>query len=103
MLYPAEGAGDYWRGRTSDCGSVCIRALDTHTLEPWLRQPVPWFLNLIARTSWHPVHLPTLERHGGAERNGTAWTRPDNCAGNGAFTLEGRRPGQVIAVRRSEP
>jgi oligopeptide transport system substrate-binding protein len=102
MLFVVDGAEAFLRGDTTDFGTVGFRALDARTLEIRLRQPVPWFLNLIAHTSWYPVHLPTLERFGGAERKGTAWTRPGNYVGNGAFVLEEWRPGQVIAVRRSE-
>jgi oligopeptide transport system substrate-binding protein len=51
--------------------------------------------------SWFPVHLPSVERAGGLDRRGTAWTRPENLVGNGPFILQSWRPRQKLVVARS--
>ncbi|WP_340617878.1 oligopeptide ABC transporter substrate-binding protein OppA [Xenorhabdus entomophaga] len=59
-----------------------IKALDDHTLELTLSEPVPYLVRLLVHTSTSPVHRGTVEKYG--ER----WTQPQNFVGNGAYKLK---------------
>ena len=41
---------------------IGAKALDAHTLELTLENPVPYFLELLNHFSWFPVHRPTIEK-----------------------------------------
>lgn len=100
-LFIVEGAEDFNNGRLTDFAQTGFRALDDRTLQVTLRHPTSYFLSLLVHYSWHPVHLPTVEKFGGLERKGTRWTRPENYVGNGPFVLTEWRPNQYIALRPS--
>jgi oligopeptide transport system substrate-binding protein len=57
---------------------------------------------MVCHSSWYPVHRPTLEKFGGADKRGTLWTRPGNLVGNGYFTLAEWKPNQFIRGVRNE-
>lgn len=101
QLHIVEGAEAFNKGETTDFSTVGIRAVDERTLVVQLRNPTSYFLSLLLHYSWHPVHLPTVEKFGGLERKGTRWTRPENYVGNGPFILTEWNPNQHIDVRRS--
>jgi oligopeptide transport system substrate-binding protein len=87
MLYPVRGAEDFNSGKTADFASVGFSAPDEHTLVVELAAPTPYFLGLVAHQAWFPVHPPTILKHGAIDQRGTAWTRPENFVGNGAYRL----------------
>lgn len=101
QLHIVEGAEAYNKGETTDFSTVGFRVVDERTLVVQLRNPTSYFLNLLLHYSWHPVHLPTVEKFGGLEKKGTRWTRPENYVGNGPFILTEWKPNQHIDVRRS--
>jgi oligopeptide transport system substrate-binding protein len=101
MLYMMAGAEDYHRGRLKDFSQVGVKAINERTLQITLRQPATFFLPALLHYAWHPVHLRTIEKHGGLTRRGTAWTRPENFVSNGPFILKEWRPHQRIVVERS--
>jgi oligopeptide transport system substrate-binding protein len=88
MVWPLKNAQAYNEGRLADFAQVGARAVDDRTLELTLGAPCPWLLALAAHQAWYPVHRPTIEKFGAAERQGTSWTRPENMVGNGPFTLK---------------
>ncbi len=59
-----------------------VRAIDDHTLEVTLGQPLPYFPQMTVHYTFMPTHQPTVEAHG------ANWTNPDNIVGNGAYTLK---------------
>jgi oligopeptide transport system substrate-binding protein len=87
MLFPVRGAEDFNAGRTTDFSSVGFSAPDERTLVVDLSSPTPYFLGLVAHQAWFPVHPPTILKHGKIDQRGTAWTRPENFVGNGAYRL----------------
>jgi oligopeptide transport system substrate-binding protein len=101
QLYLANNAEAYHRGEIEDFSEVGFKALDDLTLEITLDHPTSYFLNVLIHTSWYPVHLPTVEKFGGLERQGTRWTRPENYVGNGPFVLDEWIPNQHIDVVRN--
>ncbi len=100
-LHHMVGAEEFNKGELTDFSKVGAKALNDRTLELRLKSRTPFLLELLKHYSWFPVHLPTIEKHGGATRKGTAWTRPENLVGNGAFILRDWRPNQKIIVTRS--
>jgi oligopeptide transport system substrate-binding protein len=66
-----------------------------------LVQPVPYLPYVLRHTAWFPVHLPTIEKFGPADRKGSAWTRAGNLVGNGPFVLTKWQPNQAITTERS--
>jgi ABC-type oligopeptide transport system, periplasmic component len=101
MLFLAAGAEDFFRGKITDFAETGFRAIDDRTLQIKLRQPAPFFVKSLAHYAWFPVHLPTIEKHGGLTRKATPWTRPENIVSNGAFVLREWRQSQRIVVERS--
>ena len=77
--------------------TVGLRAIDEHTLEVRLKEPLAYFLDLCAFGVFSPVHPPTveafsrLEPSSGLIRQDHDWTRPENLVGNGPYSLVRRR------------
>lgn len=100
-LFVLTGAEDFNTGKLTDFSRVGVHAPDARTLVLTLRERAPFLLESMLHYAWFPVHLPTLEKFGGLERKGTAWTRPVNFVGNGPFNLSEWKPNQKITVTRS--
>jgi oligopeptide transport system substrate-binding protein len=100
-LHHVVGAEEFNKGELKDFSKVGIRAVNDHTLEIQLKNPTPFLIEAMKHYSWFPVHLPTVEKHGGATRKGSAWTRAENIVGNGPFIMKEWRPNQKIVVTRS--
>ena len=66
-----------------------VRAVDDHTLEVKLNQPLPYFPAMTTYATLFPAHQATVEAHG------TKWTAPENIVSNGAYVLEEVRPQRV--------
>ncbi|UTV30908.1 peptide ABC transporter substrate-binding protein [Photobacterium atrarenae] len=61
--------------------SLGVRALDDHTFEVTLEEPIPFFIKLLSHPVMAPVHQATVEQYG------SAWTQPEHIVTNGAFTV----------------
>jgi oligopeptide transport system substrate-binding protein len=101
MLFMVEGAEEYHAGATTDFSTVGFSARNPLTVEIRLKQPTPYFLNLLNHYSWFPVHIPTVEKFDGLQRKGTQWTRPENFVGNGPFVITKWIPDQIVVVEKS--
>ena len=101
MHHIVKGAQDYNEGKLKDFSQVGYKVMDDHTFQITLVGPTPYFLSLINHTSWMPVHLPTVEKHGKAYERGSKWTRPENFVCNGPFMLGKWEVNQFISIVRS--
>ncbi len=101
LLYPIRNAEAFNAGKLKDFDAVGVRALDARTLEISLSRPCPYLPVLAAQQPWFPVHRATIEKFGPMDRRGTAWTRPGNLVGNGAFRLQEWQPNARIVVRQN--
>lgn len=101
ILFYVAGAEDYYRGKLADFAQAGFKALDDRTLQFTLRQPTPFFLHLLCYYPWYPVPVSVIEKFGGSNRRGSAWTRPENFISNGPFMLKEWRPNQEIVAIRS--
>jgi oligopeptide transport system substrate-binding protein len=100
MLFPVRGAEAFNSGKSADFTSVGFYAPDARTLVVELAAPTPYFLGLVAHQAWFPVHPPTILKHGRIDQRGTAWTRPENFVGNGAYRLSVWAPNDRLEVVR---
>ncbi len=101
MLYDVVNAENFNKGLIDDFSLVGVKAIDAQTLKVNLRNPAPYFVELLAHYTTRPVHKATIEKHGEMDSMGNQWTRPGNFVGNGPFTLEDWKLNQVIRVKKS--
>ncbi len=95
QLFPLLNAKAYNDGEIKDFASVGVKALDDRTLECTLENPIPYWIDLCAFLTLAPVHLPTIEKHGGA------WIKPANIVGNGPYLLEEWRIDEHMSLRKN--
>jgi oligopeptide transport system substrate-binding protein len=100
MLYPLKNAQAYNNGTLKDPTQVGVVAMDNLTLRLTLEAPCPWLLSLLCHQAWYPVPRATIEKFGGSEKQGTAWTRPGNLVSNGPFVLKEWQPNSRIVVEK---
>ena len=101
MLYDVIGAEDFNKGLLKDFSKVGVKALDAATLEVSLRNPAPYFLELLCHYTTRPVHRPTIEKFGEIDSLGSQWTRPGNFVGNGPFKLSSWELNKLLVVKKS--
>ncbi len=66
--------------------NVEIRASDDQTLVIVLKEPTPYFKQLLAFYPLYPVNRTCVEKHGAPN-----WTKPENIVTNGPYRLKFRR------------
>ncbi len=81
FLYDLVGAQNYHQGNNPDPGSLGIRALDAHTLEIRLVEPVAYFPFIITMLPTFPLPQKVIQSFG------EAWWKPGNIVSNGPFRL----------------
>lgn len=101
QFYILKNAEAFATGTLTDFSAVGLLAPDDHRLVLSLHQPVPYLPTLITQICWFPLHRATLEKFGRIDERGTAWTRPGNHVGNGAFNLAEWLPNQRLRVTKS--
>ena len=73
-----------------------VTALDDHTLQVTLTQPLPYFPAMTTYATLFPAHRATIEAHG------ADWTKPENIVGNGAYTLQDIALNEFFRLAKSE-
>ncbi len=101
MHFVVTNAEAFNQGRITDFDQVGYKVLGDHTFQIRLASPTPYFLSLLNHTSWFPVHLPTVRKHGLPYVRGNKWTRPGHHVGNGPFVLDEWRVNTVIVAKKS--
>ncbi len=84
LLFPIQGAQDYYEGVTSDPGLVGVQALDADTLQITLSQPAAHLIEIMATPIVLPVRQELIDLYG------EAWQRAGNFQGNGPYQLAER-------------
>lgn len=64
-----------------DKSTLGVKALDDHTLEVTLSEPIPYFTKMTNNMIFMPIHKATVEKYG------EKWTKPEHFIGNGAYKL----------------
>jgi len=101
MLYDVVNAEEFNKGKIVDFSKVGVKALDNNTLEVQLKNPAPYFLELLCHYTTRPVHKETIEAYGEIDTPGSQWTRPGNFVGNGPFNLDTWELNKVIIVKKN--
>ena len=101
MLYDIINAEEFNKGTIKDFSKVGVKALDSKTLKVSLKNPAPYFLELLCHYTTRPVHKETIESYGEMDTPGSQWTRPGNFMGNGPFTLDKWELNKVIVVKKN--
>ncbi|MDP6198159.1 MAG: peptide ABC transporter substrate-binding protein [Porticoccaceae bacterium] len=101
MYFSIDNAKEYYEGEISDFEKVGVKALDDLTLQVTLKNPTPYFLQLLDHYSLYPVHRATVEKFGTADQRGTRWTYEGNLVGNGAFQLRDWKINRRVVVERN--
>lgn len=72
-----------------------VKALDDHTFEVTLSEPVPYFYKLLVHSSVSPVPRAVVEKFG------EKWTQPANIVTNGAYKLKDWVVNERIVLERN--
>jgi oligopeptide transport system substrate-binding protein len=94
MISPIKNGDDVLAGKkpTSELG---IKVINPETLQITLKQPTPYFLELMAHPSLYPVHKASIEKHG------DSFTLPGKLVSSGAYTLSSWTPGDKIVLKKN--
>lgn len=72
-----------------------VKAIDDHTFEVTLSEPVPYFYKLLVHPSVSPVPKAAIEKYG------EKWTQPANIVTNGAYKLKDWVVNERIVLERN--
>lgn len=95
QLFPLKNAQAFAEGGLTDFSEVGVKALDDHTLLVELANPTPYFLQLCAFPTLHPLPMHVVDKVG------DAWVKPGHIVSNGAYTLESWRINDKIRLRKN--
>ncbi len=82
LMFVIKGARAFAEQADKDFSHVGVHALDEQTLRVELENPTPYFIDLCAFVTLSPVPVEVVRRHG------SAWIKPGNIVGNGAYVLD---------------
>jgi oligopeptide transport system substrate-binding protein len=102
MFYPVVNAEEFATGMLDDFSQVGAKALDSHTFQVTLKEPTPYFLQLMEHHISWPVHRKTIESFGAPTSRLTPWARVGNMVNNGPFNLAEWRVNSHVRVEKSE-
>ena len=89
-----EQAAEIIRGK-APAEKLGVKAIDDHTFEVKLSQPLPYFLFMLTMMNVAPLHRDTVKRWG------KDWTQPEHMVGNGAYTLKSWVVNEKVEVVRN--
>jgi oligopeptide transport system substrate-binding protein len=95
QLFPIKNAQAFAERKITDFAQVGVRAVDDRTMVVELENPTPYFIQLCAFSTLHPVPVKLIERLG------DDWVKPGNLIGNGAYTLEDWRINDRIRLKKN--
>ena len=95
QLFPIRNAQAFAEGKVREFSEVGVRAPDERTLVVELENPTPYFLELCAFPTLHPVPTDLIARVG------DDWIKPAHIISNGAFTLETWRINDRITLKKN--
>ena len=101
MLYDVVNAEEFNKGIITDFSQVGVKAIDRLTLKVDLKNPAPYFLELLCHYTTRPVHKETIETFGDIDTPGSKWTRPGNFVCNGPFQLKTWELNNKIVVEKN--
>jgi oligopeptide transport system substrate-binding protein len=94
VLFDIQNAEDI-AGGNKPMEELGVTAPDDHTLVITLRNPTPYFLELLTHQTGKPLHQASVEEFG------DQFTRPGNMVTNGAYMLESFTPNDRIVMQKN--
>ena len=79
-LAQVKNAADITAGKTK-ASELGIKAVDDHTLQVSLENPIPYFTKMLTNTATFPAPKATIDKFG------ANWTKKENIVTNGAYLL----------------
>ncbi|MDT8399962.1 MAG: peptide ABC transporter substrate-binding protein [Pseudomonadales bacterium] len=101
MYFGIVNAEAFGTGQITDFSQVGVKVLDDYTLQVELKEPTPYFLQILDHYSTFPVHRATLEAFGSASSRLSQWARAGNLVSNGPFVLSEWQVNSHIRVEKS--
>ena len=95
QLFPIKNARAFADGKVADFAEVGVRALDDRTLVVELVNPTPYFLELCAFPTLHPVPVSLVAQFG------DDWIKPGRIVSNGAYVLDSWRINDKIRLKKN--
>lgn len=95
-LFDIQNAREFAEGKIKDFSRVGVKVVDELTLEVRLRQPVPYFLHLVASPSTFPIRRDLIEKHG------EQWTDPEKLVTLGPYRVSEWVQGDRIVLQAFE-
>ncbi|UGQ17130.1 peptide ABC transporter substrate-binding protein [Borrelia sp. RT1S] len=90
-----KNAQEYFDGLVLD-SEVGVKALNDTTLEITLANPRPYFLDMLTHTTYMPVPVHVIEKHG------NKWTDPENMVVSGPFKLKEKLVNDKIVIAKND-
>ena len=72
-----------------------VKAINSHTLQITLENPVPYFLDIMANKGALPVYIPVVEK------DPKGWAKPGTIVSNGAYELKSWVPNGHILLQKN--
>lgn len=94
VLYAIKNAEKVATGKMP-VDQLGVKALDDKTLQITLKNPAPYFLELLTHQTGFPVNKKAVEKFG------DKFTLPGNMVTNGAYTLVSFNPNDKIAMKKN--
>jgi len=94
ILYPVKNAEALNKGELKNMEELGVKAIDDKTLEVTLKDPTPYFIELLAHYTTYPVPKHVVEKAG------KDWVKPGTMVSNGPYMLQEWVPNsQVVSVK----
>lgn len=92
LLYPIKGTEEVNSGKETDFTKIGAKAIDAKTLEITLKEPTPYFLELLTHYTSFPLPKHVVEKAG------NDWVKPGTMVTNGAYMLSAYTPNDKVEL-----
>lgn len=96
FLFGIEGAEEFNSGKSTDFGTVGVKALGPTTLQVKLKRPVAYFLQMLTFWVTFPVRKDVVDKYG------PSWSQPGKTVVLGPFIPDSYKPQSEIVLRRND-
>jgi oligopeptide transport system substrate-binding protein len=102
MYFFVKNARQYYDGDLDDFAEVGIKAVSDTELTIELETPVPFFMSILAHSSWFPVPGKTILKYGLMDDRGARWTKIENIVTNGPFVAKSWSVSDRFVVQKND-
>ncbi|MGC3981190.1 MAG: peptide ABC transporter substrate-binding protein [Steroidobacteraceae bacterium] len=101
MMYAIVNAENYFTEKITDFSQVGVHVVDDYTLEVKLKDPIPYFLQLLDHHTFFPVPRKVIEKYDGVTNKFSGWTRAGRMISNGPFRLTDWKLNKYVKVEKN--